>query len=272
MQDPGDGSNRPGAWPNLDERLNVGERTCAVGGCERDTVARGWCSRHWQRWRKTGDPLGSVPRAGSAIDHDDGTRTCGKCGTRQPLAVYDVDRKSALGRKAQCRECRALGQKLYYETNRAERCERQRRRLVDNPERVRQQDAERYERDKPKRIALAKQISHRARAAEAGVEFDPTVTVDGLLARDGDECCYCAVTMTFDLMLAHSYDPARATLEHVIPMSRGGSHTWGNTALACWRCNISKSDQTVEEWRSDSPRGTYRDGKSNTTAPVDANR
>lgn len=32
---------------------------CAVDGCPRTTRGggRGWCSKHWARWRKTGDPL-----------------------------------------------------------------------------------------------------------------------------------------------------------------------------------------------------------------------
>lgn len=32
------------------------ERTCSVDGCERDQWARGWCTGHYQRWRRTGDP------------------------------------------------------------------------------------------------------------------------------------------------------------------------------------------------------------------------
>lgn len=28
--------------------------TCAIDGCNGVVLARGWCSRHWQRWHKTG--------------------------------------------------------------------------------------------------------------------------------------------------------------------------------------------------------------------------
>ena len=31
-------------------------RVCAVDGCDRDVVARGWCRRHYARVRTTGDP------------------------------------------------------------------------------------------------------------------------------------------------------------------------------------------------------------------------
>ena len=30
---------------------------CSIKGCERNLVARGWCGRHYQRWRTYGDPL-----------------------------------------------------------------------------------------------------------------------------------------------------------------------------------------------------------------------
>lgn len=31
---------------------------CKIDGCGNPLLARGWCSKHWQRWSKTGDPLG----------------------------------------------------------------------------------------------------------------------------------------------------------------------------------------------------------------------
>jgi len=30
---------------------------CSVDGCADPARARGWCKKHWRRWRKTGDPL-----------------------------------------------------------------------------------------------------------------------------------------------------------------------------------------------------------------------
>jgi len=34
----------------------------------------------------------------------------------------------------------------------------------------------------------------------------------------------------------------RATLDHIIPLSRGGTHTYDNVAAAHWLCNMDKGD------------------------------
>lgn len=48
-----------------------------------------------------------------------------------------------------------------------------------------------------------------------------------LLIRDGEGCCYCHDAL----------DRTTATLEHIIPSSKGGTSNIWNLALACRRCN-----------------------------------
>jgi 5-methylcytosine-specific restriction endonuclease McrA len=51
--------------------------------------------------------------------------------------------------------------------------------------------------------------------------------------RDGGRCQYCG---------------RRAdSVDHVVPRSRGGTHTWDNVVAACSRCNASKRDHLLEE-------------------------
>jgi len=38
------------------------------------------------------------------------------------------------------------------------------------------------------------------------------------------------------------------TKDHIVPVAYGGSHTTDNIAMVCERCNLSKADQTLEEW------------------------
>jgi len=71
------------------------------------------------------------------------------------------------------------------------------------------------------------------------VPFRATVplTRKAVFARDGGRCGYCGGPAT--------------SLDHVIPRSRGGTHTWDNVVSACARCNHVKADRGVAElgWR-----------------------
>jgi hypothetical protein len=55
----------------------------------------------------------------------------------------------------------------------------------------------------------------------------------GVLARDGRHCAYCRRPGT--------------TIDHILPVSRGGRSTWLNTVAACYDCNQLKGDRTPEE-------------------------
>lgn len=40
----------------------MAKSTCCIPTCERAHMARGWCSAHYRRWQKYGDPEASAPR------------------------------------------------------------------------------------------------------------------------------------------------------------------------------------------------------------------
>ncbi len=54
-----------------------------------------------------------------------------------------------------------------------------------------------------------------------------------LFARDDFRCQYCGGFAD--------------SLDHVVPRSRGGQHTWENVAAACRPCNLRKRDRTPAE-------------------------
>jgi 5-methylcytosine-specific restriction endonuclease McrA len=57
-----------------------------------------------------------------------------------------------------------------------------------------------------------------------------------MLARFLGRCAYCGAAAT--------------TIDHVIPLSRGGRNTIGNLLPACGPCNWSKHDAYLVEWRA----------------------
>lgn len=54
-----------------------------------------------------------------------------------------------------------------------------------------------------------------------------------VFVRDRDACQYCGASAE--------------TVDHVIPRSRGGTHTWDNVVAACRRCNTKKKDRLLFE-------------------------
>ncbi|OUL22744.1 HNH endonuclease [Nostoc sp. RF31YmG] len=62
----------------------------------------------------------------------------------------------------------------------------------------------------------------------------PPVNRREVLRRDHHSCQYCGSKKSL-------------TLDHVIPRSQGGPHTWNNVVIACEKCNSYKGNRTPSE-------------------------
>lgn len=69
------------------------------------------------------------------------------------------------------------------------------------------------------------------------------LTRENIYKRDNYECVYCG-----------SDNRKSLTLDHVVPQSKGGGHTWDNLVTACLKCNNEKSDLTLEEYGKKIPK------------------
>ncbi|MBN1487149.1 MAG: HNH endonuclease [Anaerolineae bacterium] len=83
-----------------------------------------------------------------------------------------------------------------------------------------------------------------------------------VLRRDMYTCAYCGA-QPGDKQMGQVLTLQDFTVDHIMPVSRGGQSTWGNTVCACWRCNQRKADRTPHEvymrllWEPKIPRVTY---------------
>lgn len=59
------------------------------------------------------------------------------------------------------------------------------------------------------------------------------LTRTAVFARDGNRCQYCG--------------RVAECLDHVIPRSKGGTHTWENVVASCRACNVRKADHLLPE-------------------------
>lgn len=73
--------------------------------------------------------------------------------------------------------------------------------------------------------------------AYSGVpRYEVRFTRSNVYARDGHACQYCGAAPGADQL----------TLDHVVPVSRGGASRWENVVTACAGCNRRKADRTPE--------------------------
>jgi 5-methylcytosine-specific restriction endonuclease McrA len=70
-----------------------------------------------------------------------------------------------------------------------------------------------------------------------------TLNLRAVLARDGGACQYCGANA--------------ASIDHVHPRARGGTHVWENVVAACLRCNNKKADKTLAQLGWTLPRKPY---------------
>ncbi len=57
-----------------------------------------------------------------------------------------------------------------------------------------------------------------------------------IFLRDNHICQYCY----------NKFSEKRLTIDHVIPLSKGGVHEWTNVVTACSKCNNKKGDKSPE--------------------------
>lgn len=74
------------------------------------------------------------------------------------------------------------------------------------------------------RLSYFVKVPYRARVA---------LNRRAVFARDGHRCQYCGASAE--------------NIDHVIPRSRGGTHTWDNVVAACRPCNTRKEDRLLHE-------------------------
>lgn len=84
---------------------------------------------------------------------------------------------------------------------------------------------------------------HRHRARHYGVDFERGVTATKVFERDNWTCQLCGCRTP--KRLKGSNEKRAPTLDHIVPMSKGGGHTWVNVQCACWECNIAKGASTM---------------------------
>lgn len=201
---------------------------CSIDGCSNVMNARGWCVMHWTKWQRYGDP---EHRYGYEVV--DGKRVCPGCKVDKPLGDYSP------GSTGACKPC-------FAKVMRARR--------VINPQPLRPKVTltcmcgTTFDGDKRRHRYCSEECflgnrhkanwkhlnKRRARMRAAFVEaFDRAE----IFERDGWVCQLC---MEPTDRSAEWPDQRMASLDHIIPISRGGEHSRANAQTSHLGCNVRK--------------------------------
>lgn len=219
--------------PHLREKkLHEPTTVCGVDGCGTAVLAKGLCSKHYQRMKIKGsleDPVVYTPEERKQAFRDANRRYR----ERHPELVKQRSRE-------------------YYRLNCEAEAERRRRYYADNPEKIAElgrrwraanpgRHAELYRewvKANPERIRAiwtAKGVRRRKRARATTVEI---VHYEKILAEFGMRCHICGGDIA---------SRADLHMDHVVPLARGGTHTYGNIRPSHVECNLRKGSKLMSE-------------------------
>lgn len=100
-------------------------------------------------------------------------------------------------------------------------------------------------RRKYKNLSKQRKKDDRTKQAKKNGNYDKSITLAKVYKRDRGVCYICGK----HLILNDDYNRLDApTIEHVVPICRGGTHTWGNVRLACRACNNAKGTKLLKEY------------------------
>lgn len=124
------------------------------------------------------------------------------------------------------------------------RCRNARNRQTADPAKRRASDR-RYKAANPEKFKgwtdSRRDAYQRRRAKKAGAPLGAKVSWRDLWAAGGD-CGICGELVDATVRWP---DPMSGSLDHIVPLARGGAHDPSNVQLAHLRCNIAKRDHTA---------------------------
>lgn len=243
--------------------MAVANSTCKVDDCSKivgPKSARGLCRPHYRNLLKYGDSSGAPERecaicVSSFRPVTSGQLACSGCRdeqNRRTTAAYRAANRDKLIEYN--RAWRQKNPTYHSEFNKRWRAENREAYLAyhakyraENPEVVRERYRQ-WEARNPKHAVewvannreRARENVRRRRSRLRGATTFEIRSRDilRLLDRHRWECVYCGESLR-----------AGYHIDHVVPISRGGSNGVGNILPACDFCNVSKNSWFLSEWR-----------------------
>ena len=170
-------------------------------------------------------------------------QTCNTCFIEKPFSEYYAFPRNKSGYTYQCKSCRKEYSSKRWSENKDEMYARNKKWAQANPEKLyeyQKKKSAKYKNDlhnnwTAKNREHVRNYAHKRRATLKNNGVCEILPKD-LKRLYASPCLYCGST-------------ERITADHVIPISKSGTHSIGNLVPACLSCNSSKHDHFITEWK-----------------------
>jgi len=149
---------------------------------------------------------------------------CSACKSEKDDALFSKNTR-------RCKPCDALARKKYVENNKEKELARKKKWRDENKD-LRKSYQKQYQKDNMFR--WNDDVARRKSLRLKNGTFE--ITDKDMRGLYSSACTYCG-------------SAEKISIDHVIPLSRGGAHGIGNLVPACLKCNLSKNAKTIMEWR-----------------------
>ena len=217
---------------DLPQRALLKDTLCTVPKCGATHYCGTYCKTHYSRFRKTGSA--TTRKLGQVID---GKRVCATCKVDTPLGLMSPSKGSY------CRACvnaAGVARKMYKpKVIGSKPCENCGEDFPFNKKKNRHCSTDCAQQTVNKRNWKHLQ-ARRARLKDAFVESFHSIEI---YERDNWLCGICGTQIDPAAKLP---DQMSASVDHIIPISRGGTHERANAQAAHLFCNVSKGAKVTQ--------------------------
>lgn len=191
-----------------------------------------------------------------------GFKWCRKCNTLYPATTdYFYNNKTRNGLYASCKSCHYLTTRDWQKRNREYWNGLNHNWMLMHPDKMKisrdnwlktkigKDTIKRlrvsYRKRHPEKVkARSKKGKAKRRMVEANAEGNHTTQdIIELFNEQNGQCAYCGIRLFWEIK-------GDIHLEHIIPLSRGGTNWPDNLCLSCKNCNEEKSTKTAIEWQA----------------------
>jgi 5-methylcytosine-specific restriction endonuclease McrA len=201
-------------------------------------------------------------------------KSCSICKVKKEIVLFAKDSRTKSGFAARCKQCDAQASRDYAKNNKEKRKNYRKKYYEENKEIIKKQQQEyrktcnRSEENKVYRLKNKKHLSIKAKQYREKNKEKIKEKSKDYYKKNKEKFFWHNAKRRSILRKASIYTITKKekkrilmsscfacftteniTIDHVIPLSRGGGHRIGNLIPLCMACNRSKKNKTLTEWK-----------------------